>query len=391
MKLSTSYNELFKEFRTAKPFHQLEDYPVDIVSLPFISDTDGILPKREKKRFKESRKFFPETDAYIKENQVFTYHMFLPRGYNKGDRAIMLMHGLNEKSWKKYLPWALSLTLKTGRPVILFPMAFHMNRAPSLWSQPRVMQNLMQVRSSLIKHLSKSTFMNAAISQRLDSFPHRFYLSGYQSANDMFKLIQSMKLGLHPYFQADTRVDLFAYSIGAFLAQNMLIADENKILSDSKILLFCGGSVFKDMDGESKLIMDSSAFKKLVDYFVNDLETDIKENKAYTHLLKRSSLGKAFRSMIGPDLNRDLREETFKANADRIKVIGLKNDRVIPSDKIVETMRGKHQNIPTDIEIMDFPFQYSHEIPFPIGRNNEDEIVDRAFDEVFSSTAEFFC
>ena len=54
-------------------------------------------------------------------------------------------------------------------------------------------------------------------------------------------------------------------------------------------------------------------------------------------------------------------------------------------------MRGKHLDIPTDLEIKDFPFQYSHEIPFPIGRNNEDDLVDRGFEEVFSSTAEFFC
>jgi len=169
--------------------------------------------------------------------------------------------------------------------------------------------------------LSKSTFVNAALSHRLDSFPHRFYLSGYQTANDMFKLIDSMKNGLHPYFEKDTRVDIFAYSIGAFLAQNMLIADDNNMLSDSKIVLFCGGSVFQAMDGESKLIMDSSAFHKLLDYFINDLEHDITGNKPYTQLLKKSALGKAFRSMIGQDHNREVRESYFRASADRIKMM----------------------------------------------------------------------
>lgn len=390
MKLSTTYNELFKEFRSAAPFHQLEEHPVDIVTLPFLSDSKGILAKKPR-RGRGSKEFFPVTDAYIKENQEFTYHMFIPRGYTKSNRAIMLMHGLNEKNWKKYLPWALSLTLKTGCPVILFPMAFHMNRAPSMWSQPRIMQNLMQLRSGLSKQLSKSTFINAALSQRLDSFPHRFYLSGYQTANDMFKLISSIKNGLHPYFLADTRIDLFAYSIGAFLAQNMLIADDNQLLSDSKIILFCGGAVFKDMDGESKLIMDSSAFNKLVSYFVNNLENDIASSKPYTHLLKYSSLGRAFRSMIGPDLNWEVREEVFKANADRIKVIGLKRDTVIPSDKIIETMRGKNNDIPAKLEILDPPFEYSHEIPFPIGKNGNDELIDNSFEEIFSGSAEFFC
>lgn len=389
MKLSTTYNELFKEFRSASPYHQLKDYPVDIVTLPFISDSSN-LPKRSRKGDKESKQFFPETDAYIKENQKFTYHIFLPRHKAKSNRAIMLMHGLNEKSWKKYLPWALALTLKTGAPVILFPMAFHMNRAPSMWSQPRMMQNLMQLRSSLINQLSQSTFINAALSHRLDNLPHRFYLSGYQTAIDMFKLIDSIKNGFHPYFNANTQVDIFAYSIGAFLAQNMLIADKNNILVDSKILLFCGGSVFEDMEGESKLIMDSSAFKKLLDYFINNLEKDISENKAYTQLLKKSYLGSAFRSMIGRDHNRELREKVFREHAEKIKVIGLKNDTVIPSDKIVETMRGKYADIPTQIEIMDLPFEYTHEIPFPVGRSGNDELVDESFEDIFSRSSEFF-
>lgn len=390
MKLSTTYNELFKEFRNAAPFHQLKDHPVDIVTLPFLSDSKGILAKKSRRGLKGSKAFFPESDASIKENQEFSYHIFIPRGVQKSKRAIMLMHGLNEKSWKKYLPWALSLTLKTGSPVILFPMAFHMNRAPSMWSQPRLMQSLMLLRTGLINKLSKSTFINAALSSRLDSFPHRFYLSGYQSANDMFKLIQSIKHGSHPYFEADTRVDVFAYSIGAFLAQNMLIADDDKLLSDSRIVLFCGGAVFKDMDGESKLIMDSSAFNKLVTYFVNNLEKDIASSKPYTHLLKTSALGRAFRSMIGPDLNREVRETVFRDNADRIKVIGLKNDTVIPSDKIIETMQGKNHDIHANLEILDPPFEYTHEIPFPIGRSGNDDLIDISFEEIFSGSADFF-
>lgn len=391
MKLSTSYQELFKEFNTAAPYHQLADYPVDIVSLPFLSDSRGILAKKPRWGFKGGKEFFPETDASIKENQEFTYHIFTPRGMHKSDHAIMLLHGLNEKSWKKYLPWALSLTLKTGAPVILFPMAFHMNRAPSSWSQPRLMQNLMQFRTGVIKQLSKSSFINAALSHRLDSFPHRFYLSGYQTANDMFKLIQSIRNGSHPYFEKDTRVDLFAYSIGAFLAQNMLIADDNKLLRDSKIVLFCGGSVFQDMDGESKLIMDSSAFNKLVTYFINNLETDIEKSKPYTHLLKTSSLGRAFRSMIGFEHNREVREAVFRENADRIKVIGLKKDKVIPTDKIIETMIGKNKDIKPHLEIYDPPFEYSHEIPFPVGRNGNDLQIDNCFEEIFSNSARFFC
>lgn len=48
-----------------------------------------------------------------------------PRG------VILLLHGLNEKRWDKYLPWALRLVRGTGKAVMLFPISFHMNRTPA--------------------------------------------------------------------------------------------------------------------------------------------------------------------------------------------------------------------------------------------------------------------
>jgi len=63
----------------------------------------------------------------------------------------------------------------------------------------------------------------------------------------------------------------------------------------------------------------------------------------------------------------------------------------MPSSKIVETMRGKNFDIPTHIDIMDLPFQYSHEMPFPIGKNGSDALIDESFESIFSKSAEFFC
>ena len=390
MKLSQTYETLFREFRKKEPVIQLKDFPVDIVTLPFLSDAERILPRRPLSSRKEPRDFFPQPDARIPENTSFTYTLFLPRQRVPHERVILLLHGLNEKNWKKYLPWALHLVESTGSAVLLFPIAFHMDRAPALWSQPRIMQHLTRMRTNLIRSLRESTFINAAISQRLDNFPLRFYLSGYQTANDIEKLLKQIISGHHPYFREDARVDVFAYSIGALLAQVMLLAENGSIPDRSRLFLFCGGSVFQEMQGQSRFIMDSMAFNRLLDYYVNHMEQDIAKHRPYTGVLKDSALGGAFRSMIGLDLRRDKREEILRGASSRLKVVGLEKDRVIAPDKIVQTMQGVTGDIPIDVEILDFPFQYSHEIPFPVDKGVDKTEVDQAFDEVFGRAASFF-
>jgi len=52
----------------------------------------------------------------INENFTFDYPVFLPENTAPHGRAILLLHGLNERSWSKYLPWAEQLTALTGPP-----------------------------------------------------------------------------------------------------------------------------------------------------------------------------------------------------------------------------------------------------------------------------------
>ena len=59
---------------------------------------------------------------------------------------LLLFHGLNEKDWDKYLPWAHALARATGKAVLLFPTAFHMNRAMGHWSDHRCMHRASQER-----------------------------------------------------------------------------------------------------------------------------------------------------------------------------------------------------------------------------------------------------
>jgi len=39
--------------------------------------------------------------------------------------------------------------------------------------------------------------------------------------------------------------------------------------------------------------------------------------------------------------------------------------------------------------MMDFPFDYSHEVPFPVGEQGISDSVDAAFSEVFSKASDF--
>lgn len=75
-------------------------------------------------------------DRTIEENLRFEYLVVTDREERRFNGATLLFHGLNEKSWSKYLPWAQRLCRLTSRPVILFPIAFHMDRAPADWSAP---------------------------------------------------------------------------------------------------------------------------------------------------------------------------------------------------------------------------------------------------------------
>ena len=59
---------------------------------------------------------------------------------------IIVFHGLNEKKWDKYLPWAYGLATQTGKAVVLFPIAFHMSRAPERWSSRQEMYAIAQKR-----------------------------------------------------------------------------------------------------------------------------------------------------------------------------------------------------------------------------------------------------
>jgi pimeloyl-ACP methyl ester carboxylesterase len=323
-------------------------------------------------------------DEAIRENLSFSYPVFKSSNPAKNKQAIILLHGLNERSWSKYLVWAYFLTLHTGRPVILFPIAFHMNRSPEAWGNPRVMSSILTARKQRLGEVPMSSFANVALSERLCEDPLRFFTSGQQSAADLVQLTKQLSNGGHPLFEKGTTVDLFAYSIGAFLAQILLLGNPGGLYSDSRLFLFCGGAFFDQMDGVSKLIMDQQAFDKLRHFYINELDQEMNRSELLKNSMNKTEMGQSFLAMLSVNNLKAFREDVFQKLKHRIQAVTLLKDKVIPATGILQAM-----NRFVNVEVMDFPYMYSHENPFPLMSGTDSILVDNSFNKIFSKAAAF--
>jgi hypothetical protein len=92
----------------------------------------------------------------------------------------------------------------------------------------------------------------------------------------------------------------------------------------------------------------------------------------------------AFRSMLDPARFRLQREKSLAAIRDRMFVIALSGDRVVPPAGVIETL-GNHCHV----EVLDFPFDYTHEKPFPVYDNHKSAEVDAGFEKVFIPACRF--
>ncbi len=341
-----------------------------IVNTSFVSDTvSGYL--------------FSGDDYSIRENISFSYPVFIPAGASPG-KVILLLHGLNERSWKKYLTWAYCLAAETGSKVILFPISFHINRAPISWKDPRAMLKLLKDKITTRGEVRSSSFANIALSTRLSEDPRRFVRSGYQTAKDIVKLAEQIKRGEHPYVPAGSSINIFGYSIGAFLSEIILMANPDNLFEDSRLFIFCGGSVFSSMYGESKHIMDRLAYEKLFSYYRDRFEWEVRHKAPLVSDLVSTDVGMVFRAMLGFNRFRDKRESLLRKLEGRIKTVTITGDTVVPAIGVLETL-GRFCNV----DIIDFPAGCTHENPFPILSGGAESEVDRSFDKVFQSACSF--
>jgi hypothetical protein len=325
----------------------------------------------------------------VPENNSFIYPVVVPDSKLCYDNAILLFHGLNEKSWDKYFVWAGYLAKRMNRPVILFPLAYHMNRVPKTWSDPRTMGEIANLRKNDNGRTNVS-FANAALSTRLQFHPELFIYSGLQSCYDVLQLIGQIRQGKNRLLSANAHIDILSYSIGAFFSQILMLANPSNTFDKSKLFIFCGGPTFDKMNGDSKYIMDSLAFKSLLELKHRQKLMQIKKQVFATKDKTLIDTWPGLELMMYEKRDRRKREALFDAMKDRLYVVALEKDTVMPVDGIVKTVRGKKGNIEVPVEVIDFPYTYSHEQPFPMGDDKIQNLVDRSFTVVFDKAIDFF-
>ena len=383
MLLSDLSKNLAEKFTLENPCYSLDENVV-CYTYDFLSDI-SFYSDHEKINFEGTN-----LESGEKENQKFRYAIFVPARNKKFSEAIILLHGLNERNWEKYLPWAHHLVSQTQKPVILFPIAYHMNRSPLTWKCPREMYQFSIFRKATAPSIENSTFVNVALSLRMDNCPELFSMSGIQTYFDIIKLTSAIKAGEFEIFENECNIDFFAYSIGALLTDTLLISNPLQLFSDSKAFFFCGGSTFDKINGSSRSIMDSRAFAQLRNHMLNHsgvFKKEIKIPEQQGHLLKEG--WKAYLAMSGINKYFNYRKNAFKHLINRIKTIGLERDYVFPSNSIRETFGKVFNNSCFDVDIMDFPFNYSHETPFPVNDQRITDTVTESFNTVFNKASLF--
>lgn len=338
---------------------------------------------------KESHFDYDLAETWLAQNNSFSYPVIVPEKNTPTNRVILLLHGLNERSWEKYLVWADFLAEQTGHAVILFPIAFHMNRSPEEWNNARAMSQVAAKRKQVSPELKDATYVNAALSTRIENRPEQFLLSGMQSYLDVIQLVKSIDEGKHPLFRKGTRVDIFSYSIGAFLSQLLVMDNSNDLFSDTKLCLFCGGATFDRLNGASRFIMDSRAFQRLRTLADFNNFARLKQCFKIRVFRELKNSWETLRFMTFLNEGRAAREKVLQQIGERIYAIGLANDTVVPPAAILQTLKGPNGYLPTKVDVFDFPYPYTHESPFPVNNQHLLSEVDAGFRQVFSRVADF--
>ncbi len=330
---------------------------------------------------------YEHVDNYIEENKAFKCPLFIPKCKNSNKKVIVLLHGLNERSWDKYLPWAANLANQLQIPVLAFPISFHMNRSPSCWKDRINMQPMLEKRKALFeKELVSSSFINAALSERLTIHPERFLTSGLQTIVDLLDLLQAMHDGEYNCIEKGTLFDFFSYSIGGFISQVLMLANPHPVLDIAKHYLFCSGCLLEDMNGMSKSILDNKASERLQKYYLDILPGEVESPGLVHDFFDQSSIGRAFQSLLSHEINKEHREQLFSAKLQQIRVLSLYNDTVMPWNRVDKTFGT---TCSPNVKVLDFDYAYTHEVPFPVLNKNIATNVNRAFKEVFDDAAHF--
>jgi hypothetical protein len=265
-----------------------------------------------------------------------------------------------------------------------------MNRTPAEWGESRAMHDVSALRYKHSPALMNSSFANAAISTRIELIPQRFFWSGLQTFGDVAHLISDIKSCAHSLFSPEATIDLFAYSIGSFLSEILMMANPDNYFQNSKLFMFCGGPTLDRMSPSSKYILDSDATIAIYSFYTERLEAELKRDRRIAHYFSEAHpVGMVFRMLLTYQKNKDIREQRIRQLRNQLCAVALKNDDVVPASEVLNTLKGEYRDIGTQVEVMDFPSPSTHVNPFPINKFF-DRLVESSFNEVFEKAARHF-
>lgn len=299
-------------------------------------------------------------DSDVVENTAFRYPLLrghAPAGdVNRARKLIILLHGLNERSYGKYVPWAYQLWRQTGAAVALMPLSFHINRVHPQWAR-EIRQH--QARRDEVARNENVHSFNSVLSARLDARPERFFWGGLQAYGDVVALVRQIRAGKHPQIDPEAQIDLLGYSAGGYLALGLVLADESGLFANSRAVLFAAGAVLRSTHLSTRLIMDMACEISLMKLYVRF--TDRLAGPRLAHWLAHHDEGHWFRAMFGEEKERARLEARLKEVAPRLLAITNSRDEVIPPSAVLNTLQGLNRD--TGVRVESLPLGV-HEHPF---------------------------
>ena len=300
------------------------------------------------------------SDQTIGENIHFRYPLVVhhaPRHLRgQQNRVLILFHGLNERSFTKYVPWAYQIWQHTGIPVVLFPLTFHINRVLPAWG---LTQQESYARRAAIPDNENAHHFNAVISDRIGTHPERFFWGAEQSYWDIVDLARTIRRGHHPHFAEGTRIDLLGFSAGGYIPLALLLEDPENLFSDSRGIIFASGASVRDVNLSSHLIVDHMAEIALMKLFVKYRER--LASPRLRHWLDLHGEGTWFNAFCGLLPNRTRLEARLREIAPRLLGVANSNDQVMPPGAIMNALQGIRRDTGVRVEELNLGI---HENPF---------------------------
>lgn len=365
------YHEIRKQFRRREEWTDstplvFAKEGVDLFYPEHCSENAGYLLGRPEYRCEEHGLEFPgeptsgePIDYLIEENNRFRYPLLREHGTGPLQRhhhVVILLHGLNERSFTKYIPWALQIWSLTGFPVILFPLTFHINRVRREWARE---QHAIFCRRSALPGNEHAHRYNAVISERLWTHPERFIWGAIQSYWDIMDMVRKIREDRHPHFMPDARVDLLGFSAGGYVALTLLLENHRDYFRSSRGVMFASCAAVRDVNLASPLILDHLAEMALMKLHVKYREKLM--NSRLKHWFEEHGEGRWLNAFCGLMPNRTLLDQRLGELAPRLLGIAGMEDQVMTPGAMMNALQGIRRD--TGVRVLELPLGI-HENPF---------------------------